>query len=70
MHYTCVLRNISIYFSKSHVNTVTNVEVIRQNVFSHARVMVIGVNMKEQNFDQQMRFSVSFPGGATSNQSI
>ena len=52
------------------MNIVTNIEVIRQNVFSHARVMVCGVNMKEQNSDQQMRFSDSFPGGVMGNQSI
>ena len=33
-----------IYVSKFWVNNVVNIEVIRQNVFSHARIMVIGVS--------------------------
>ena len=43
IHYICVWHANSSYLSKFHVNVVTNIEVIRQNVFSHARVMVIGV---------------------------
>ena len=43
MHYICFWHANSIYVSKFQVNMVTNNEVIRQNVFSHARVMVIGV---------------------------
>ena len=43
MHVICVRHTNSTYISKFQVNTVTNIEVIRQNVFSHARVMVIGV---------------------------
>ena len=43
MHCICVLYANSIYLSKFQVNIVANNEVIRQNVFSHARVMVIGV---------------------------
>ena len=30
--------------TKTNKDTITNIEVIRQNVFSHARVMVIGVS--------------------------
>ena len=33
-----------IYSTKFQVNTVTNIEVIWKNEFSHARVMVIGVS--------------------------
>ena len=44
MQYNCVLHTKSIYPTKFQVNTATNIEVIRQNVFSHARVMVIYVS--------------------------
>ena len=44
MHFICARHTKTIYVSKFQVNTVTNIEVIRQNVFSHARVMVIGVS--------------------------
>ena len=43
MQYICCWHTNSIYLSKLQVNTVINIEVIRQSVFSHARVMVIGV---------------------------
>ena len=35
----------------SQINTVTNIKVLRQNVFSHARCMVIGASsvLKSQN---------------------
>ena len=41
MHYICARYTKTIYVSKVQV---TNIEVIRLNVFSHARVMVIGVS--------------------------
>ena len=44
MHYICAQHTDSTYISKFQVNTIRNIEVIRQNVFSHARVMVIGVS--------------------------
>ena len=46
MHYNCVRHTKSIYplSLKFKVNTVTNIEVIRQNAFRHARVMVTGVS--------------------------
>ena len=50
MHYICTSHTNFIYVSKFQVNTVTNIEVIRQNVFSHARVMVIGVNSDLNKF--------------------
>ena len=43
MYYICAWHANFIYLSKFQINTVTNVEVITQNVFSHTRVMVIGV---------------------------
>ena len=43
MHYICVWYTNSIYLSKFQENTVTNIEVIRRIVLSHARVIVIGV---------------------------
>ena len=45
INHNCAWHTNSIYLSKFQVNTVTNIEVIRQNVqFSHTRVMVIGVS--------------------------
>ena len=44
MHCICVRHTDSTGVSKFQVNTATNIEVIRQNAFSHARVMVICVN--------------------------
>ena len=44
MHVNCVWHTKSICPTKFQVNTVRNIEVIRQNLFSHARVMVIGVS--------------------------
>ena len=35
---------MSIYHTEFQVNTVTNIEVKRQNALIHARVMVIGVS--------------------------
>ena len=46
MHYNCVWHIKSIYPTKFRVNTVTNVDVIWKNVFSHARVMLIGVSLQ------------------------
>ena len=42
-HYICVWYINSIYLSTFQVNTVINIELILQNVSSHARVMVSGV---------------------------
>ena len=50
MHYICTRHTNSIYVSKFQVNTVTIIEVIRQNVFSYARVMVIGVSSDLNKF--------------------
>ena len=44
MRYNYVWHAKSIYPTKFQVYTVTNSEVIRHNVLSHARVMVIGVS--------------------------
>ena len=35
----------SVYLSKVQVNTLTHIEVIRQNVLSHTRAMAIGVSI-------------------------
>ena len=43
MHNICVSHANSTHLTKFQVNNVANNEVIRQNVFSHARVIVIGV---------------------------
>ena len=52
MHYIYVWHANYIYLSKFQVNAVTSIEVIVQNVFSYARVMVIGVgnNLKYISF--------------------
>ena len=44
MHYNYVWHAKSIYTTKFQVFTVANIEVIRHNVLSHARVLVIGVS--------------------------
>ena len=49
VHYICLRYINSTYVSKFQVNTITNIEVIRQNVFSHARVIVIGVSSDLKN---------------------
>ena len=51
MYFICARHTNTIYVSKFQVNTVTNIEVIRQNVFSHERVMVIGVSSDLNHFD-------------------
>ena len=52
MHYIRTRHSNFTYVSKFQVNTITIIEVIRQNVFSHARVMVIGVrsDLKKSEF--------------------
>ena len=46
MYYNCVWHTKSIYPTKLQVNILheTNIKVIWENVFSHARAMVIGVS--------------------------
>ena len=44
MHYNCVCHINSICLTRFQVNMVTHIEVIMQNVFSHASVMVICVS--------------------------
>ena len=44
MYFICTRLTKTIYVSKFQVITVMNIEVNRQNVFSHARVMVIGAS--------------------------
>ena len=41
MHYNCIWHTKSICTTKFQVNKVTNIEGIRQKMNSHARVMVI-----------------------------
>ena len=57
MHFTCAWHTKAIYVSKFQVNTVTNIADIRQNVFSHARVMVIGVR---SDLNTVMYYAISF----------
>ena len=44
MYYICIWHVNSIYFSQFQVYAVTNIEVIRQNAFCHAKVILIGVS--------------------------
>ena len=44
MHFICARHAKTIYVSKFQVKTITNIEAKMQNVFCHARVMVIGVS--------------------------
>ena len=60
MHYNYVWHIKSIYPTKFQVNSVTHIEVIRQNVFSHARVMVIGVSSYLNNIVHRASYSALF----------
>ena len=42
-----------MHLSKSQVNTVTNIEVIRRNVFSHVIVMLIVVRSDLKSLERQ-----------------
>ena len=44
MHYNCAWYTKFIYPTNCQVYTETHIDVIRQNAFSHASVMVIGVS--------------------------
>ena len=50
MHFICARPTKNFYVSKFQVNTITNIEAIKQNVFSHARVMVFGVSSDLKKF--------------------
>ena len=61
MHNNCIWHTKPIYLSNFQIDTITNIEVIRQNVFSHARVMVIGVSCDLNKVLNKVSYSVSFP---------
>ena len=61
MHYNCIWHTKPIYLSNFQIDTITNIEVIRQNVFSHARVMVIGVSCDLNKVLNKVSYSVIFP---------
>ena len=53
-HHNCVWRTNIIYLSKIQENTVTNIEGIGQDAFSHAIVMFIGVS-SDSKFKKALR---------------
>ena len=53
-HHNCVWRTNIIYFSKFQENTVTNIEGIGLNVFSHAIFKLIGVS-SDPKFKKALR---------------
>ena len=61
MHYNCIWHPKPIYLSNFQIDTITNIEVIRQNVFSHARVTVIGVSCHLNKVLNKVSYSVIFP---------
>ena len=61
MHYNCIWHTKPIYLSNFQIDMITNIEVIRQNVFCHARVMVIGVSCDLNKVLNKVSYSVIFP---------
>ena len=61
MHYNCIWHTKPIYLSNFQIDTITNIEVIRQNVFRHAIVMVIGVSCDLNKVLNKASYSVIFP---------
>ena len=61
MHYNCIWHTKLIYLSNFQIDTISNIEVIRQNVFRHARIMVIGVSCDLNKVLNKASYSVIFP---------
>ena len=61
MHYNCIWHTKPLYLSNFQIDTISNIEVIRQNVFRHARVMVIGVSCDLNKVLNSALYSVIFP---------
>ena len=61
MHYNCIWHTKSIYFSNFQIDMITNIEVIRHNVFSHAIVIVIGVSCDLNKVLNKVSYSLIFP---------
>ena len=61
MHYNCIWHTKPIYLSKFQIDTISNIEVIRQNVARHAIVMVIGVTCDLNKVLNKASYSVIFP---------
>ena len=61
MHYNCIWHTKPLYLSNFQIDTISNIEVIRQNVFKHARVMVIGVSCDLNKVLNRASYSVIFP---------
>ena len=60
MHYNCIWHTKPIYLSNFLIDTITNIEVIRQNVFRHARVMAICVSCDLNKVLNKASYSVIF----------
>ena len=61
MHYNCIWHTKPIYLSNFQIDTISNIEVIRQNVFRLARVMVIGVSCDLNKVLNKASYSFLFP---------
>ena len=61
MHYNCIWHTKPIYLSNFQIDTIKNIEFIRQNVFNHARVTVIGVSCDLNIVLIKASYSVIFP---------
>ena len=61
MHYNCIWHTKPIYLSNFQIDTISNIEVIRPNVFRHARVMDIGVSCDLNKVLNKASYSVIFP---------
>ena len=61
MQYNCIWHTKPLYLSNFQIDTISNIEVIRQNVFRHARVMVIGVSCDLNKVLNRALYSVIFP---------
>ena len=61
MHYNCIWHTKPIYLSNFQIDTISNIEVMRQNVFRLARVMVIGASCDLNKVLNKASYSVIFP---------
>ena len=61
MHYNCLWLTKPLYLCNLQIDTISNIEVIRQNVFRHSRVMVIGVSCDLNKVLNRASYSFIFP---------
>ena len=61
MHYNCIWHTKPLYLSNFQIDTISNIEIIRQNVFRHARAMVIDSVVTLIKCSTEPRIQLSFP---------